>query len=266
MKKNLTLGMTLILSALFLQACNPAVPGTGGTTSSKPVSSSTGETNETSEEADDTELRFDFNKGDEGFTAGFADLPVERDDEIYGLDSGIAPLPDELGDGQGFRITGMNRSDDLFMFLEKEFGAADGIKPNQTYDVHFEIEFGSNAFANSVGIGGSPAESVYVKAGATNIKPEAIEGVEGDVPMFHMNIDKGQQAEGGKDAKVIGNVAKQDGSEDESFALVKLNSDEVDLSVTSDSEGRIWLIIGTDSGFEGLTELYYTEISVTLTP
>ncbi len=264
MKKSLTLGLTLLLSAFILQACSPAAPGTTtGTTS--------GKGSETSESTSDKpagplEFSFDFNEGDNGFEAGFADLPVDYEDNGYDLDSGMADLPAELGDSRGYRIKGMNRSDDLFMFLTKELGPDDGIKANQTYKLHIELEFASNAFSGSMGIGGSPAESVYVKAGASSIKPEAKKEEEGDFPMYLMNIDKGQQAEGGKDAKVIGNVAKQDGSEDESFSIVKLNSEDVELMAKSDSEGRLWLIVGTDSGFEGQSELYYTNIKVTLTP
>lgn len=36
--------------------------------------------------------------------------------------------------------------------------------------------------------------------------------------------------------------------------------------VTATDDGELWLIVGTDSGFEGRTELYYQRIDVTLTP
>jgi hypothetical protein len=36
--------------------------------------------------------------------------------------------------------------------------------------------------------------------------------------------------------------------------------------VTSDGQGRLWLIAGTDSGYEGLTRIYWTNLSFTLTP
>lgn len=268
--KRIAITAAILLTALTLQACTTGTDGSSATapTTTGSTTTSESETNETTgtDEAAVIELTFDFNKGDEGFTAGFADLPVDYNEEIYGLDSGMKDLPEELGDGQGYYVTGMNRSDDLFIFLSKELSTGDGVLTNQAYDISFEIEFGSNAFANSFGIGGSPAESVYVKAGASSIRPEVIEGKEGDTAMFQMNIDKGQQSEGGTDAQVIGNVAKQDGSEDESFAIVSLSSDSVDLSVESDTDGRIWLIVGIDSGFEGTTELYFTKISVKLTP
>ena len=36
--------------------------------------------------------------------------------------------------------------------------------------------------------------------------------------------------------------------------------------VRSDASGRLWLVIGTDSGFEARTEIYYLEGSATFTP
>ncbi|MDE0699169.1 MAG: hypothetical protein OXH61_00425 [Acidimicrobiaceae bacterium] len=37
------------------------------------------------------------------------------------------------------------------------------------------------------------------------------------------------------------------------------------LTVETDDDGSVWLIVGTDSGFEGLTRLYYDRIAYTLT-
>ncbi len=37
-----------------------------------------------------------------------------------------------------------------------------------------------------------------------------------------------------------------------------------DFPVTSTSDGRLWIILGTDSGFEGITTLYDDRIAVTL--
>jgi hypothetical protein len=36
------------------------------------------------------------------------------------------------------------------------------------------------------------------------------------------------------------------------------------LIVKTNSKGELWLIVGTDSGYEGVTTIYYTSISVVL--
>ncbi|MCK5181838.1 MAG: hypothetical protein KAQ73_04800, partial [Dehalococcoidia bacterium] len=37
-------------------------------------------------------------------------------------------------------------------------------------------------------------------------------------------------------------------------------------TVTASPDGELWLLVGTDSGFEGLTGIYYQSIEVTLKP
>ena len=55
-----------------------------------------------------------------------------------------------------------------------------------------------------------------------------------------------------------------DATGDGEFVLKTLDSAGIAFEATTDSEGKLWLIAGTDSGFEGLTQLYYSEISASL--
>ena len=58
------------------------------------------------------------------------------------------------------------------------------------------IDLATNVPAGLVGIGGSPGESVFVKAGASTVEPLAEED---GSRYLRMNIDKGNQANGGED-------------------------------------------------------------------
>ena len=62
-------------------------------------------------------FHFDFDDGPLGFVAGFADYPPAHE-EIYELASGHRALPPPLGSQSGLFISGVNRSDDLFMFFK----------------------------------------------------------------------------------------------------------------------------------------------------
>ena len=201
-------------------------------------------------------LTFDFESGAQGWKVGFADLPVKFDQSIYELKHGRGPLPDGLG-GSGIYVQGHNRSDDLFMFLKKRVG---GLRPNTSYVVSVSIDLATNVPAGLVGIGGAPGESVFVKAGASTIEPTVEEG---DNQHLRMNIDKGNQSRGGESMVVLGNVAHPEirGSE---YRIKTLDNSDAPLMVETDSEGQVWLIAGTDSGFEGLTALYYSRINYTL--
>jgi hypothetical protein len=205
------------------------------------------------------EFAYHFEEDAEGWTTGFADLPVDYDEDIYELDSEHAQLPAGL-EGSGIYIQGHNRSDDLFMFLKTQ---VDGLKPETTYQVSFVIDLATNVPAGLVGIGGSPGESVFVKAGATTIEPLVEEDASGHL---RMNIDKGNQSSEGQDMINLGDIAHPElgASAGEEYRIKNLNSDGRSFEVATDLDGGLWFIVGTDSGFEGPTALYYSQISVLL--
>ncbi|MCH8309538.1 MAG: YbaY family lipoprotein, partial [Chloroflexi bacterium] len=61
---------------------------------------------------------------------------------------------------------------------------------------------------------------------------------------------------------VVGNVSHPDVVSDE-YKIKTLTNAGHPLSVTTDANGGVWLVVGTDSGFEGLTTLYYSRIRYT---
>ncbi len=204
----------------------------------------------------EADFSFDFDSDAEGWTVGFADLPVDYDQSIYELAHEHRPLPDGL-EGNGIYVQGHNRSDDLFMFLKRQ---VDGLRPNTIYAVSVSVDLATNVAAGLVGIGGSPGESVFVKAGASTVEPVAQED---GSRYFRMNIDKGNQSRGGESMVVLGNVAHPEVANAE-YRIKTLDNTDLPLSVNTDEQGRAWLIVGTDSGFEGLSRLYYDRISYTL--
>jgi hypothetical protein len=204
-----------------------------------------------------TEYVFDFNTGIEGWKVDFVDLPT-TDLEIYELDYSHATLPQPLSQNEkGLMIQGHNRSDDLFMYATKQI---DGLKPNTRYAVQFNIRLANNAYANSMGIGGSPGSSVYLKAGVTVAEPLKIVGDLG-YEAHVLNIDKGNQAEGGKDMQVLGHVGHN--GNDIIYQLIDRNNSDQLFEFTSDATGKAWLTVGTDSGFEGLSRIYYRYVKAT---
>jgi hypothetical protein len=202
-------------------------------------------------------INFDLNQIGEGWGGGFADLPVNFEQDSYQLDFGYTDSP--LG-GKAIMISSMNRSDDVFMFIKKKITAADGLSANTTYLVTIEVKFASNAPAGAMGVGGAPGEAVYVKVGAASIEPVPVD----KDGFYELSVDKGQQSSGGRDAYVVGNVAKVVSDDFETYELKTLSNQGNPLEVATDADGNMWIFVGTDSGFEGLTTLYYTEVSVTL--
>lgn len=205
------------------------------------------------------QLEYDFAENLNGWAGNFSDLPIKYDEKQYELDFGHKPIPlkgEKLR--KGLLLSGMNRSDDLFMYAKKKIGKEEGLLPNQTYLLSMELEFYTNADPGLVGVGGSPGEAVYVKVGASTKEPKSIE-VNTEL---RMNIDKGEQATSGKDAVVIGNVAKERET-GEQYELKKLKMEEP-ITIKTNENGDLWTIFGTDSGFEGKTSLYYSKVKINM--
>lgn len=200
---------------------------------------------------------FDFSQGDEGFSAGFADLPTDFDPALYQLLADHRALPSELGSGKGLFLSGANRSDDLWMYWKKKIT---GLEPNASYEISMDLDLGSSESAGAVGIGGPPAESVFVKVGASAVEPVAVADSDG---WFRMNINKGNQSTSGRAAKMIGDISKESNAGD-GYARIFRNNRSVRLSARSAADGSLWLFFGTDSGYEGTTSIYYNRFAVVM--
>ncbi|TVX99852.1 copper amine oxidase N-terminal domain-containing protein [Cohnella terricola] len=203
-----------------------------------------------SEAAPILKIKSSFDEGTDNWIGEFADLPSEGDNTIYELEHKreLLPLPGNTKN-YGYKLKGMNRSDDLFMFMYKKIS---GLQPNATYNVSMLFDLYTNEAGGSFGVGGSGSESVFVKAGVVNIEPKPI--IVKDY--YRMSIDAGNQSEGGKQMQVIGNISKPD-SDKEGYQRKPF---KYDTKVTTNENGEAYLVIGTDSGYEGLTTLYYDNI------
>ncbi len=199
-------------------------------------------------------VKTDFSQGAEGWIAGLSDLPPGSEED-FDFEAEVKALPSDPSKF-GFYLASHNRSDDVFMFLKKKL---EGLRPDTDYAVSLEVTFLSNAGVGCMGIGGSPGESVYIKVGGSDIEP-----IQAD---YYLNLDIGSQSESGNDAIVIGNAATE-GAEcgnESLFAEKTLTTpSESRFVFTSSDEGEGWLFIGSDSGFEGLSQFYYTQMTFTL--
>lgn len=211
-------------------------------------------------------VAFDFTTGAQGFTADFADYAPGMETGPSGIVfvSDVRRLPAPLDTRFGLLVGGTNRSDDLFLYIWREVA---GLVPGQRYRVETEITFATDAVANCVGVGGSPGESVVVKAGASPVRPATALNAQS---YYRVNFDKdaGPLTVGGNQAFTIGNVAGGAGTCDARVYAIKTLRSAADRqpTVTADASGRLWIVIGTDSGFEARTENYYFDGAVTFTP
>ncbi|MCI9170091.1 MAG: S-layer homology domain-containing protein [Lawsonibacter sp.] len=198
-------------------------------------------------------MNFDFEEDDSGFLPIFADLPaVEGTEEFYELEYGHRDVPVE-GAGKGLFLSGNNHSDDLFMGYYKEL---DGLTPGERYVFRVTFQLATDVESGMIGIGGSPGSSVCVKGGVTAQKPAAAETEE---RYYRLNLDKGNQSTGGADMAVIGDMEKYDSQRP---GVYEFKSFDFTAEAVPGKDGRVYLILGTDSGFEGTSSWYVDHISV----
>lgn len=202
---------------------------------------------------------FDFTVDHHDFEGGVSDFHVDQSDQHqFTFDHrNFQPPLDTMQVAQ--YISAVNPSDDLFMYMKREIK---GLQPHTTYQVTFIVEFASKYPTNAFGVGGPPGEGVTMKAGLTHIEPDTVIEEKGGA-FVTMNIDKGNQSAPGPDMDTIGHVGVTDTT---TVWAIKTN-DNVGhpFTFTTDASGSAWLIIGTDSGFEAQTELFFTMVTVDFT-
>lgn len=208
---------------------------------------------------------FTFTKGSEDWVGEFSDYPI-NEETFYELAWGWENLPVELPADdsknsspltKGLFLAGNNHSDDLFMFVKHKII---GLNPNSLYALNFSVTIQTNIPEGLIGIGGSVGESVYFKVGASQEEPLKIAVND----YYLLNIDKGNQSEGGQNAQVIGNLANPAVDPQNPEFLPKQLASEIPLQVKSNQAGELWIYVGTDSGYEGFSKFYIPKISLSI--
>lgn len=196
-----------------------------------------------------------FNMGADSWTAIYAEFP-KNDTAFYELESGIKSLPAPLDTTKkGFMLSGNNHSDALQMYVSKQIS---GLIPNTNYSVETEVELASMYPNRSVGIGGSPGNSVHLVSKFATLG-YTLEPGKSEQDNVKLVLNK----QGSVLEQDLGDVAIP--SDQYIYQLINRKKSSASQVVKSDQNGKLWAVVGTWSGFEGITTLYYTKIKITLT-
>lgn len=191
------------------------------------------------------------------WVAFFADFPEEEEEDLefsFEYDS----LPENLPQHGAFRISGDNQHSNLFMFLRKQI---DGLKPSTTYDIYFNITLASQYPEETGGASASHGASVALLVGAMQWQP-LVGVVEGQNTVIS-NIDHFIPNEYGamtSDVLNIGNIGIP--GETAVYTLITRSHEDIPFVQTTDKDGSLWVIVGTDSRYEAVTTVYYDQIDI----
>ena len=199
----------------------------------------------------------DFNNGIDGWSADVADYTdKDRPTEVT---SAWKDLPAPLS-GKGYYLVSHNNSDDVLTYATRQL---EGFVKNTKYLVTFEVRYATDAATGCMGVGGSRGDSVYMVAAASYYNIKTIPNADG---RYRLNLDRGNQAVSGTDGKVLGTqgVAGLDCAGGKWASTTRKSSEAI--VVTADKDGRFWIMLGTDSGFEGTNAVYLQGATISIKP
>lgn len=196
---------------------------------------------------------FDFSESDHEWVPGFSDYPAGPDDSArFELKYAYTePLDESLLTKRSVMLSGKNLNQDLFMYLKRKITR---LQPNTDYIITFNVELASNLDYSQQNATGS----VCLKAGATGQEPMSLK--EGDY--YVLNLDKGEVGKSGKDMISLGDIRTQ--SNTTGYTLISRNNTMANSRYVarSNSQGELWLVIGTDSSLEGTTTVFYSRVNI----
>jgi hypothetical protein len=191
---------------------------------------------------------YDFSQGQQGWVGGESEYAVAMASEVnFVADMQPSPLaPHQMT----LHLYGNNVSDDLFLYATKQLT---GLLANTSYS----IDVKATLISDTGNVGGS---SHAINLGASTIEPHSVLGVKNSEPYYLMNVDIDGSSSSGSTIVISGDLSGT-GAPNPELLTFKTPRPVV---VQSDKNGTLWLLVGVDSAFEVLTEVYYTEISASV--
>jgi hypothetical protein len=201
----------------------------------------------------DTVVESDFQENENGWTGHYALYEDAHQDSISFL-SGRRRLVSPLDTTRyGFKVEGKNVEDSLFLYVKKKLS---GLNPSKTYFVYYSVDLSSGYpdTINSAGrlgslkVGASANEPLIVKSGGASYNGVA--------------INKGLWNVDGKEMVVLGNLSNT--ATTPGYKLIGYNNNTKPVAVTPNTQGEIWLCVGADTRFKGITSVLFDRIKVTV--
>lgn len=153
----------------------------------------------------------------------------------------------------GFKVEGRNDEDSLFLYAKKKVS---GLNSSRTYLVYYSVDLSSSYpdTANSPGRMGS------LKVGASVDEPKVVQNTE--TKYNGIAIKKGLWSVDGKEMVILGNLSNT--ATTPGYKLIGYNNNAKPLEIKPNAQGEIWLCVGADTHYKGVTTVFFDRIKVTI--
>lgn len=247
---------------------------------------------------------FDFRTGDDyGFVGLFRDIKQEQFENYTRLveaGESLGPVPPEtetmlMSDAErshwfmnagvyevadnpgikGYLLQGVNRSDDMDKYMVRAFGPEEGLEPNTTYRVQMSnISYAANDRLGAFGPGGGEVRSFDLVL--TNWDPFPYEV---DFNGYVRFTDESRPTFSSERATGAGTTAAcwspgtfpGDGGGLEHcpegrvpYKIMGRSDPSKWLTISTNDDGRFWMLIGGHSGHESLDDYYIIDMNITV--
>jgi len=202
---------------------------------------------------------YNFSSGIGEWETGFAEYPLSAEDTMQ-IDVDIISAPPELGAGDSLlRLAAIDPVGDLFSFIKLKIT---GLPAESNFTVLVETEFATLNF-DTLGTVYDGDLPVHVKAGIFETDPLLVASEDSLSVGYAFNefdIDKGNNADAGADMVLLGTLNMP---EPQVFtSILRANNNGRELSGSTDADGNMWLLIGTDSEAKMHQAFYYSRVAV----
>jgi len=202
-----------------------------------------------------------FAEDAEGWEAQFSEYEPGLEDSLklsFAHDNFMAT--ESIGEVTAVVQSGYATNSDLFMYIKRQIS---GFKPNTPYTVVFKLELFAQLNEDFSGDLTDDHNGSFLKASVYTEEPDTLIVDDDDNPgkkIVITNFEKGNDRTTGPNMAMIGKLEHT--SVDEAPLLLIGSSEGDDLLGTTDSEGKMWMMIGVDTNQPIYQSIFYSFIGI----
>lgn len=199
---------------------------------------------------DSREIEYSFMDDANGWVPFFSDYPLGAEEQ-YELEFAYTRLPEPLDTNlTAVKLAAVNPGRDLLSCM---YVPVTGLIPNASYKVTFNLWIASNI------VTGEPSD-ISIGAGALDTIPVNILDAS-DIyrPSFDVDLQYGFSND---NMKVLGTLGATDTTT--VYTPIGRNNYSQPMYFKTNNEGKLYLVVGYDSGYEGEIAIYFKSVFVTL--
>lgn len=204
---------------------------------------------------------FIFNEDTEGWQPGYAEYEAGTEDTLqFNFTHGTFKLSSSPDSVTAAVQSGYSLNGQLFMFMKQKIG---GLEPGTEYLVAFSVALYAQVKGNFDDNLVTSTDGSYLKAGGFSNEPDTVLTEDPENAgnwLVKTDFDKGETGKSGLDLLNLGKM--QYTLKSQQPIILGGDSSNNLLTVRSDQDGKMWIVIGVDTNIPVNLDVYYSYIQI----